>query len=129
MSSFHLYISFHLTLWVACVPLESPLAYNMYLFNLRFANHIVIKIQKIHFKNKDTFTVIILYPQTLSIGVLWVGSKSCVRVPWFAQWEPCGITLTSAQQILLSTTIYHKTGITFLNPHCVILKTADVMQD
>ncbi len=28
MSSFHLYISFHVTLWVACVPLESPLAYK-----------------------------------------------------------------------------------------------------
>ncbi len=27
MLSFHLYISFHLTLWVACLPLESPLAY------------------------------------------------------------------------------------------------------
>ncbi len=44
MSSFHLYISFHLTLCVTCVPLESPLAYDMYLFNLRTANHILIKI-------------------------------------------------------------------------------------
>ncbi len=44
MSSFHLHISFHLTLWVACVPLESPSAYNMYLFNLQIANHILIKI-------------------------------------------------------------------------------------
>ncbi len=26
------------------MPLESPLAYNMYLFNLRIANHILIKI-------------------------------------------------------------------------------------
>ncbi len=43
MSSFHLYISFHLTLWVACVPLESPSGYNMYLFNLHIANHILIK--------------------------------------------------------------------------------------
>ncbi len=42
MSSFNLYISFHLTLWVACVPLESPSAYNIYLFNLRIANHILI---------------------------------------------------------------------------------------
>ncbi len=49
MSSFHLYILFHLTLWVVCVPLESPLAYNMYLFNLRIANHILIKI---HLKKK-----------------------------------------------------------------------------
>ncbi len=44
MSSFHLYISFHWTLCVACVPLESPLAYNMYVFNLRIANHILIKL-------------------------------------------------------------------------------------
>ncbi len=44
MSSFHLYISFHFTLWVVCVLLESPLAYNMYLFNLRIAHHILIKI-------------------------------------------------------------------------------------
>ncbi len=44
MSSFHLYISFHLTLWVACMPLESPLEYNMYLFNLQIANHMLIKI-------------------------------------------------------------------------------------
>ncbi len=28
MSSFRLYISFHLTLWVACMPLETPLAYS-----------------------------------------------------------------------------------------------------
>ncbi len=28
------------------MPLESPLAYNMYLFNLRIANHILIKIIK-----------------------------------------------------------------------------------
>ncbi len=47
MSSFHLYISFHLTLWVACVPLESPSAYNiMYLFNLWIANHVLIKTFK-----------------------------------------------------------------------------------
>ncbi len=44
MSSFHLYISYHLTLWVACVPLESPLAYNMYLFSLRIAKYISINI-------------------------------------------------------------------------------------
>ncbi len=44
MSSFHSYISFHLTLWVACVPLESLISYNMYLFNLRIANHKLIKI-------------------------------------------------------------------------------------
>ncbi len=43
--SCHLFIcTFHVTLWVACVPLEDPLAYNMYLFNLRIANHILIKI-------------------------------------------------------------------------------------
>ncbi len=29
------------------MPLESPLLYNMYLFNLRIANHILIKIIKI----------------------------------------------------------------------------------
>ncbi len=35
------------SLWVACMPLESPLAYyNMYLFNLRIANHILIDILK-----------------------------------------------------------------------------------
>ncbi len=34
MSSFYLYITFHLTFWVACVPLENHLAYIMYLFNL-----------------------------------------------------------------------------------------------
>ncbi len=45
-TAFHLYISFHLTLWVACMPLESPSAYNMYLFNLRIANHILIIITK-----------------------------------------------------------------------------------
>ncbi len=44
MSSFHLYILFHLTLWVASVPLENPLEYNMYLFILKIANHILIKI-------------------------------------------------------------------------------------
>ncbi len=42
--SCHLYItmitiSFNLTLWVACMPLESYSAYNMYLFNLQMANH------------------------------------------------------------------------------------------
>ncbi len=44
MSSFYLYISFRLTLWVASVPLESRLAYTMYLHKLRIANHILIKI-------------------------------------------------------------------------------------
>ncbi len=34
----------NLTLWVACVPLEIPLAYDMYLFNLWIANHTLIKI-------------------------------------------------------------------------------------
>ncbi len=38
--SFHLYISFNLTLWVACIHLESPLTYNMYLFNPWSINHI-----------------------------------------------------------------------------------------
>ncbi len=44
MSSFH----FILTPWVACVPLESPLAYNMYLFNLWIVNHILIKFNKVY---------------------------------------------------------------------------------
>ncbi len=45
--SCHLFIctfNFHLTLWVACLPLESPSACNMYLFNLWIANHLLIKI-------------------------------------------------------------------------------------
>ncbi len=46
MLSFHLYISFHFTLWGACVPLENPLAHNMDLFN-QIANHILIKIKNI----------------------------------------------------------------------------------
>ncbi len=52
LSCFYLYISFHLILWVACVPLESTLAYNIYLFNLRNANHILIKINN---KDKETY--------------------------------------------------------------------------
>ncbi len=44
MSYFHLYISFDLTFWVAYMTLESSSAYKMYLFNLRIANHILIKI-------------------------------------------------------------------------------------
>ncbi len=31
---------------MACVPLESPSAYNMYLFNLQIVNHVLIKILK-----------------------------------------------------------------------------------
>ncbi len=45
LSYFHLYISFRLTLWVACVPLESSLAYNMYLSNLQIEIHMLIKIK------------------------------------------------------------------------------------
>ncbi len=42
------FISF--TLWVACMPLENPSAYNMYLLNLRITNHILIKKKE---DNKD----------------------------------------------------------------------------
>ncbi len=47
MSSFHLYISFH-TLG-GLRAFRKPLPYNMYLFNFRIANHIliIIKILKI----------------------------------------------------------------------------------
>ncbi len=37
-------ISFHFTLWVFLRAFRKPLPYNMYLFNLRIANHILIKI-------------------------------------------------------------------------------------
>ncbi len=40
ISYYLLIYTFHLTLWVACIPLESPLAYNMYLFYHRIANYI-----------------------------------------------------------------------------------------
>ncbi len=61
MSSFHLYISCHLTLLVSCVPLEIPLAYNMYLFNLRIVNYI----------NKDFFFV---------MKILFLGGGGGVRI-------------------------------------------------
>ncbi len=44
MLSFDFYILLHLTLWVACMHLESPLVYNMYVFNLWIANRILIKV-------------------------------------------------------------------------------------
>ncbi len=45
MSSYNFYISFHFTLWVSLRAFIKPLPYNMYLFNLRIANHILIKIK------------------------------------------------------------------------------------
>ncbi len=56
MSSFHLYISFHLTLWMACVPFENTSTYNMYLFNLWIPNHTLIKI-KISYINKWNISI------------------------------------------------------------------------
>ncbi len=35
------------TLWVACMLLENPSAYNMYLFNQLITNHILIKKRRI----------------------------------------------------------------------------------
>ncbi len=64
MSPFHLYISFRLTLWVAWVPLESPLAYNIYLFNLRIANHILIE------NNKDNKGVLWVVGDTTSVNCM-----------------------------------------------------------
>ncbi len=66
--SCHLFIcTFHLTLWVACVPLESPSAYNMYLSNLRIVNHI---------NNRPIFTHGGIYNFTLDVVLKekWINS-------------------------------------------------------
>ncbi len=50
MSSFHLYFFISLYTLGGLCAFRKPLPYNMYLFNLRIANHILIKI-KIAWKN------------------------------------------------------------------------------
>ncbi len=65
-----------MTLWVFCVPLKSPLAYNMYLFNVRMANHILIKILLIFFFSSNILICIyaaLFLIDNMSEVIVWQG--------------------------------------------------------